>query len=165
MLPSSFVIITCCYPSSPIIHRCARASSLLRRAATSSLSLIRTAARRSGNFAAHRASRSRSVTIVRHHHPLFIIITPRAPQSDRQCSDWFGLIQRRSGSAESSWGQPWRRAAARHDSCFGCRPRLVSRVLFPALKRRGPETKRGWGGEPLRWLQLLAGLGLPSLSW
>jgi len=36
--------------------------------------------------------RSRSVTIVRHHHPLCITITPRAPQSDCQRSGQFGLI-------------------------------------------------------------------------
>jgi hypothetical protein len=46
--------------------------------------------------------RSRSVTIVRHHHPFFIIIAPRARQSDRHRSSWFKIIQRRSGSVESS---------------------------------------------------------------
>jgi hypothetical protein len=96
MPPSSFIIITCCYPSSPIVHRCAPAITpvegsnivavahpyLLRTAAVTLQHIVR------GADAAPRSSvmRSRSVTIVRHHHPFFIIITPCIQQSDRQRS-------------------------------------------------------------------------------
>ena len=131
---------------------------LLRAAAVTSQRIVHLAA------AAPPSSvmRSRSVTIVRHHHLLFIIIIPRAPHHQRSGS--YGLIRLNPGSSFFMGAQPSRRRWCAVTTAAWLRLSLVSRVLFPALKRRGPGTKRGWGDGPLRLLRLLARLGWLSFS-